>query len=410
MDQFQDKNLQNDIWQSMKKKLLFIIESLNTAGSEKSLVTLLSVLDYSKYEVDLQLFSYGGELERYVPKEVNILPPLSYTQFTNKGIVQQLLSFDIRKLIARFRYSLAIRHGKLTHPDKARIYWQCVSNCIPKNKKQYDAAIGYAQGVPTLYVVDKVDAKVKLSWVNAKYTPEGETYQFILPYYDSINHIVTVSDSAYDIFKHHFPQFSDKIAIIWDIQNAAVMENLAKEEMKIIFDEEYPCLLTVARLNKPSKGYDISLETCKILKERGITFKWYAIGEGDYRQEMESYIAENNLQDTFILLGTTPNPYPYYAHCTIYVQTSRHEGYGLSIAEARILNKPVVTTEFDAVYNQMVQGKNGIVVKQDAKEVADAIERLLNDKALYNSIVDYQRQEKKGNTEEIEKFYQLLVQ
>ena len=82
----------------MKKKLLFVIESLATAGAEKSLVTLLSVLDYSKYEVDLQLFSYGGELERYVPEEVNLLPPLSYTQFTNKGIVQQLLSFDIRKL------------------------------------------------------------------------------------------------------------------------------------------------------------------------------------------------------------------------------------------------------------------------------------------------------------------------
>lgn len=42
--------------------------------------------------------------------------------------------------------------------------------------------------------------------------------------------------------------------------------------------------------------------------------------------------------------------------------------------------------------------------------MADAIERLLNDKALYNSIVDYQRQEKKGNTEGIEKFYQLLAQ
>jgi len=67
-----------------------------------------------------------------------------------------------------------------------------------------------------------------------------------------------------------------------------------------------------------------------------------------------------------------------------------------------------VTTEFDAVYNQMVQGKNGLVVKQDANAVADAIERLLKDKSLYDSIVSYQRQEKKGNTEEIDKFYRLI--
>ena len=127
-----------------------------------------------------------------------------------------------------------------------------------------------------------------------------------------------------------------------------------------------------------------------------------------YRDEMIQFIEENNLQDTFILLGTTPNPYPTIKDCTLYVQTSRHEGFGLSIAEARILNRPVVTTEFDAVYNQMVQGKNGIVVPQDPIAVADAIERVLKDKELYDSIVAYQKQEKKGNTEEIEKFYQLI--
>ena len=132
------------------------------------------------------------------------------------------------------------------------------------------------------------------------------------------------------------------------------------------------------------------------------------IGKGDYREDMESYIAKHHLDSVFLFLGTTPNPYPYIKNCTIYVQTSRHEGYGLSIAEARILNRPLVTTEFDAVWAQMVQGENGIVVPQDPVAVADAIERLLNDKKLYDHIVSYQKQEKKGNTEEIEKFYQLI--
>ena len=173
-------------------------------------------------------------------------------------------------------------------------------------------------------------------------------------------------------------------------------------------DKNVPCFLTIARLNKDQKGYDISLEACKLLKERGIQFKWYALGRGPYQEEMETYIKENQLEDTFFLLGTTSNPYPYIKDATLYVQTSRHEGFGLTLAEARILNRPVVTTEFDAVYNQMVQGKNGIVVPQDPIAVADAIERVLKDKELYDSIVAYQKQEKKGNTEEIEKFYQLI--
>ena len=60
------------------KKLLFVIESLTLGGAEKSLVTLLNLLDYEKYEVDLQLFSYGKEFEKLLPQEVNLLPILPF--------------------------------------------------------------------------------------------------------------------------------------------------------------------------------------------------------------------------------------------------------------------------------------------------------------------------------------------
>lgn len=45
----------------MKKRILFVIDSLICAGAEKSLITLLSLIDYSRYDVDLQLFKYGAE-------------------------------------------------------------------------------------------------------------------------------------------------------------------------------------------------------------------------------------------------------------------------------------------------------------------------------------------------------------
>lgn len=391
-----------------KKKVFIIIESLVAAGAEKSLVTFLSLLDYSRFDVDLQLFSYGGELERYIPKEVNLLPPFDYAVFANKGILAQFMTFDFKKIIARWRYSLAIRKGTTFHVDKARLYWQYVSGCLPKVSKKYDVAIGYAQGLPTFYVVDKVQADIRLSWVNVSYRLEGINKDFQSNFYNKIDHIVTVSDSAHDVFSRVFPEYAQKMIVIWDIQDPKMMRQMAEEKPQMEMSKIVPCLLTIARLNKPQKGYDISLKACKILRDRGISFKWYAIGKGPYKAEMEQYIRDNRLENTFILLGTTSNPYPYIKQATLYVQTSRHEGYGLSIAEARILNTPVVTTEFEAVYNQMVQGKNGLVVAQNPEAVADAVEKLLTDNDLYNSIVAYQKQEKKGNTEEIEKFYNLI--
>ncbi len=391
-----------------KKKILFVIESLVAAGAEKSLITFLSVLDKSKFEIDLQLFAYGGEFERYLPSEVNLLPPLAYMRFVQLDILHQFLTFDVHKILARWKYSFAIRKKNIGHRDRARFFWNYVSSCIPQSRTNYDIAVAYAQNIPTLYVVDKVSAKMKLAWINAIYTPEGVNREFYRNYYSQINHIVTVSDSSQDEFVKVYPSFKNKTVIIRDMLDANFISLMSLEKQEIPFQYDVPTLLTVARLERYSKGYDITLNTCRILVERGVKFKWYVIGKGDYREDMESYIAKHHLDSVFLFLGTTPNPYPYIKNCTIYVQTSRHEGYGLSIAEARILNRPVVTTEFDAVWTQMVQGENGIVVPQDPVAVADAIEHLLKDEELYDHIVSYQKQEKKGNTEEIEKFYQLI--
>ena len=392
----------------MRKKILFVIESLAAAGAEKSLVTFLSVLNKERFEIDLQLFAYGGEFERFLPKEVNLLPPFEYVVFSRKKILHQFLTFDVKKIFARWMYSLVLRKKNLEHVDRARLYWKYVSGCIPVSAKKYDIAVAYAQNVPTFYVVDKVSSDIKIAWVNAIYSPQGFNYVYCKRYYSQIDHIVTVSDSAYAKFVEVFPFIKSRIVIIRDILDAKFINAMSCINQEYRMLKDVPILLTVARLNKYSKGYDITLETCRILKERHVRFRWYAIGSGDFRKEMETYIGEHHLENEFIILGSTPNPYPYIQNCTLYVQTSRHEGFGLSIAEARILNKPVVTTEFDAVWVQMVQGENGLVVPQEPVAVADAIERLLNDKQLYDHIVSYQKQEKKGNTEEIEKFYQLI--
>ena len=55
------------------KNILFIIESLHCGGAEKSIVTLLQNIDYNEYQVDLILIKKGGEFEKFVPKEVNVI-------------------------------------------------------------------------------------------------------------------------------------------------------------------------------------------------------------------------------------------------------------------------------------------------------------------------------------------------
>lgn len=392
----------------MKKRLLFVIDSLGIGGSEKSLVTLLNCIDYSKYNVDLQLFSRGGSFEKYVPSEVNVLETPTYLKYCSNSFFSK--DFNLKRAIARLSYSISLRlNKKSTHPDKARLFWTNTNKAISENKQKYDVAIAYSQGVPTFYVIDKVHANKKIAWVNSSLIINEKTLDYNAPYYNKYDNIVAVSNSAKSILEKNFLHIQNKILVISDIIDAKFIDKLSAEKITDTQSSiNCPKLLTVARLNNRHKGYDIALEACKILHQRGVDFRWYVVGEGGFRNEMIKYLEENNLKNKFILLGARVNPYPYFKACDLYVQTSRHEGFGLSIAEARILNKPVVTTEFDAVWNQMVQGKNGVVVPIDATAVADAIQDLIENPAKMKAISEYQRTEKKGNIEELQKFYQLI--
>ena len=395
----------------MKKKILFVIDSLHCAGAEKSLTTLLSLLDYSKYDVDLQLFGYGGALEELVPKEVNILKPMEYIKFsslsTKNAVIKSLKNMNFKMLSSRLKFSLAIRKDNYSNAQKARVYWQKVSNVIEKNNKEYDIAISYAQGVPTFYVAEKVCAKKKLAWVNVSYKLEDEDRAFQEQFYDKYNKIVAVSDSAKNVFLETFNKYNDKLEIIYDINDADFIKKMSVQGQS--YNDNYTGLriLTIGRLDN-QKGYDMALEACKILKEKGIEFKWYSLGIGPLKDEIEKYIEDNNLKNHFKLLGVKANPYPFIKDCDIYVQTSRFEGFGIAIAEARMLNKPVVTTRFDAVYNQMKDRKNGLVVDMNSQGIVNGILELINNKELTNEIISYLKTEKKGNTEELEKFYKLI--
>ncbi|WP_226645643.1 glycosyltransferase [Mesobacillus subterraneus] len=399
--------------EKVKKDLLFVIDSLECAGAEKSLVTLLSLIDHTKYNVDLMLFRHGGALQQLVPSYVKILEPLHYTKFTcmplKSAIWYSAKNFKYNMLSSRLRYTFEIRRKKYSNAQKARVYWQIASQVLAENSKKYDVAISYAQGIPTFYVAEKVKATKKFAWVNVSYRLNEQEKEFQKEFYQQYDRIVAVSESTKEIFLETFPTFTNKMNVIYDINNPYLITEMANLEQNIYRDGFSGIrILTIGRLAH-QKGYDIAIEACKMLKEKGVNFRWYALGKGPLDSEVKALIEQKGLTEEFKLLGVKSNPYPYIKEADIYVQTSRFEGFGLAIAEARMLNTPVVTTKFDAVFNQMIDRKNGIVVDINAEAVCQGILELINDKKFRHEMIQYLKNEKKGNIEEINKFNNLIV-
>ena len=166
-------------------------------------------------------------------------------------------------------------------------------------------------------------------------------------------------------------------------------------------------IVSVGRLVEP-KGFDLAISAAGNLNQSKTNFRWYIVGDGPQRTELLQSITAAGLEERVILTGAKENPYVYINNCDIYVQTSRVEGYCLTIGEARILNKPIVSTNFEVVYNQIRDGENGLIAEMNGSSIADAILKISKNESLRSHIINNLRREKKGNVEEIKKLYAIL--
>lgn len=357
------------------KKVLFMIDSLCCGGAEKSLVSLLPVLDYTKMDVDLMIVSRGGVFEQYIPSNVHIVP---FLEERNKSLLKracQLLFSSLVRLMPN-------RHA-------AELKWITMGRMYSQFEKEYDVAIAYQQGFPTYYIAERVKAKKKIAWINVDLRKARYRTAFNRPFYNKMTKIVTVSDTLYNMQSDDDYVNKDKLLMIRDIVNVDVVTKLSQEKG---FDDDAHekgkiRIVTVGRL-VPPKNYNLAVETAKLLREKGLSFRWYFVGEGSERQAIDRKIATYGLQDNVMLLGMQPNPYPYMKGCDVYVQTSSFEGFGLTISEAIILHKPIVSTNFPVVHDQIEDGVNGLISEMTADNLCTNILSLANNESLRKKLVE----------------------
>ncbi|WP_078428907.1 glycosyltransferase [Alkalihalobacterium alkalinitrilicum] len=395
----------------MKKNLLFVMPSLSAGGGEKSLVNLLQQIDYNNYNVDLFLFSQTGLFFNTIPKEVAILDlPLRYIYFTKSfkhSIEHFIKNSQINLAYNRVMFTLKNRYSK--NSDRSEQYtWKFLRSSFDQLEKEYDAAIGYLEKTSIYFVVDKVKAKKKIGWIHTNYTNSGMDRDFDQYYFNRLDHIITVSEECATALKENFVELSKKVKVIYNIVSPKVINKLSIDNVEDVgYSNGVTDIVTVARLSH-EKGIDIAIQSCKILIEKGYPVRWFVIGEGKERVKLETMIKDLDLTDVFILLGTKENPYPYIKNADIYVQPSRYEGKSIAIDEAKILNKPIVVTNFKTAKDQITDGNNGIIVNQDDESIADGVEILIKDKAQRNILATNLSCEKLGTEEEIEKLYQIF--
>jgi len=386
------------------KKIVIVTRRMVMGGIEKALITMLNSIPQDRYEVTVLVMGMGGGLEREIPAHVKVEPLFGYESSALEKIWNYCKKGQFIQVFKTSWYTIKARRAKSVYEQET-----IFGKRIGKWSEKFDIAIAYhvPASFPVQFAINNIQAKKKIAWIHS----DVSQYQIeLIPYahlYEKFDKIFCVSEYAMNNFNKLYPHLKEKTSVFYNMMDLNEMIKMADQDKG--FDDQFDGIriLTIGRLSR-EKGQDIIPYVLKKLLSERENIKWYCIGDGWFRAELESLIKKNKLEDNLILLGTKQNPYTYINQCNLYVQPSRHEGYCISLAEAKAFKKPIVTTDFVGAREQIIDGKTGIIINFDETELYHAIKTLINNTDLCKKFEHNLKNTNIDTTYEINKLFDFV--
>ncbi|MBS7182890.1 MAG: glycosyltransferase [Eubacterium sp.] len=339
-----------------KRKIAVYCDSMNNGGTEKATLDLVNNLPADKYDITVIQLEPGGKYQKQLAGNIK-----------NK----EILPFSPQK---NFRFYWWSR----------RLYEKMPLGLVHKfvigNK--YDVEIGCGYGYPTRIIQKSKKAK-KISWIHMdvsldkNYVPsltkeEGQEY------FKNIDEFVCVSKDCAQKFNQKFG-FDDKTKVCYNIVPGKDIQNQSLENTEIKLDKDKTNIVSIGRLTN-QKGFDILIDAMKPIIEKNKNIKLYIVGEGEGHEDLSKQIERLSLEENIVLLGHVSNPYPVLKQADLYVCSSRHESFSLTVAESLILEVPVVSTRCTGPIELLDNGKYGLLTEHGSEDIQKAIELLIEDR------------------------------
>ena len=401
-----------------------MINTLGRAGAENALISLLNRLvsddRYGQLKIYLYVLTGQGELFSDIPEGVTVLNRnYSTASVLDKSGRKALRKTCIGALVKRFD---AVRHfpyivtnlvsmarsGEVM-PDK--LMWKTLADECERFDEHFDLAVAFLEGGSTYYVADHVKADKKCAFVHVDYTQAGYSRKLDKNCYEKFDKIFSVSDQVKETFLKVYPELQDKAEVFRNIVDSDKIIKLAGEGGG--FDDGFTGkrIVTVCRLTR-QKSLEVSADAMRIIKscrkQGEEPVRWYIIGEGDRRNELESYIDKLGISEDFVLCGAYDNPYPYINDADIYVHATKFEGRSIAIREAMLLGKAVIASDTQDNRDLIDDGSDGLLCKLDAESLAGMILEFLDNYELLRKLGDMASKKEINSTDDTEKLISLL--
>lgn len=304
----------------MKKKVGLLISSLNGGGAER-VVSRLSMILYSEYDIYLLLFDTKNIKYDYKGKIIDIKAPANSKGLLSK--IKLLMQRTYRTKAIKKTENLDIVISFLDSPN--------IVNILSKNK----------------------GCKVAISIRN--YTDIGKKPSRILKLanffmkrlYKKADLVIPVSkEISKMLFEKYFISKS-KLKVIYNPYDIIDIERLANEDIEDKYENfmrSEKIFISVGR-QVYQKGYWHLVKAFKLVLEKEPDAKLIIIGSGNNDVKLMKLINDLGIENRVLLTGFQKNPFKFIKKSQVYIMTSLFEGFPNALVEAMACGCPVISTD-----------------------------------------------------------------
>lgn len=338
------------------KKVLFFIPTLDHGGAEKVLVNLVNNMNPRKFDITVLTLFSGGVNRQFLKPHIK-----------DKYVIKKQFPGNT----------------KILNLFSNKTLYKCFV------KDHYDIIISYLEGPTARIVSGCTDQDTKLvNWIHCRMENESaasvgfRNFKEAKKCYNEFDYTACVSKWVMDYFTKVF-NFKKTVGVLYNtIETDEILEKSKEKVEDISFADDCFNICSVGKITHV-KGFDRLAKVHKRLLDDGINNHIYIFGIGEDRAKLDSYLAENDLIDTFTFMGYNTNPYKYVRNCDLYVCSSHSEGFSTSVTESLIVGTPVVTTLCSGMQEMLGENNEyGIVTENSEDALYEGIKRILTEKGL----------------------------
>lgn len=346
--------------------ILFVQHKLVCGGAEQALFDLIGLLDKTRFEAKIFVQNPGGEWEqKFRDAGIELIYDYSCRQPTWNPIKK------LRNLSQKNRTRKAYDAGGEGLLDVCLPHW---ADIVVSYNVWYHEEMVFARNAKTVKYVHGDPG------TNPDYRNEAENHRELLSRFDRI---VCVSNSAWNAFRQ-LSGLNRGVELHYNPMNSENVRRLAEAEADLP-EPDLPYICAVGRLSA-EKAFERLIVIHKRLLERGIAHRLVIVGDGPDGDFLRRLIRAMGLEETVIMAGYQPNPYPYMKHSRFLVSSSYTEGLPVIAMEALCLGVPMVTP-IDSVGEVFGGEICGLITENTNPALEDAIARMLTDEEFYRQTV-----------------------